>query len=334
MARKHIFDNLMRDEPPATAGGDEPTAEYRKFGAAKSISSSIDELAKQASKLAEGETVIEIDPDLVVSSFVSDRMDAEEDKQYLELLEAIRERGQSTPILIRPHPIKVSRYMVVFGHRRVRVAKQLQRPVRAVVKTLADIDHVVAQGQENSARANLTFIERVLFAQRLEGLGFSRETIQSALSVDYQTLSKMLTIPKAVPGVIIESIGPAKGIGRDRWLELRKLVENPKNTAIAKSYVASGDFASVGSDERFNLLFNFLNKAKAKKAIKKALAPRYDRTWHPADKTVEAIIRNTGRAFSLAFKAKDAAEFGEYVSENLDSLYEAFRASKKDATGD
>ena len=135
MARKHIFDNLMRDEPPATAGGDEPTAEYRKFGAAKSISSSIDELAKQASKLAEGETVIEIDPDLVESSFVSDRMDAEEDKQYLELLEAIRERGQSTPILIRPHPIEVGRYMVVFGHRRVRVAKQLGRPVRAVVRT-------------------------------------------------------------------------------------------------------------------------------------------------------------------------------------------------------
>lgn len=334
MARKHIFDNLMRDESPETAGDDEPTSGFRKFGAAKSISSSIDELARQASKLAEGETVIEIDPDLVDGSFVPDRMGADEDVQYRELLEAIRERGQDTPILVRPHPSEIGRYMAVFGHRRLRVAKQLGRPVRAVVKTLADIDHVVAQGQENSARANLTFIERVLFAQRLEGLGFSRETIQSALSLDYQTLSKMLTIPKAIPGVIIEAIGPAKGIGRDRWLELRKLVENPKNTAIAKSYVASEDFAAADSDESFNLLFNFLNGAKSKKAIRKALAPRNDRIWGSADKSVAATIRNTGKAFNLALKAKGAAEFGEYISRNLDSLYEAFRASKNETTGD
>jgi ParB family transcriptional regulator, chromosome partitioning protein len=334
MARKHIFDNLMREAPLETAEDKEPTSGFRKFGAARSISSSIDELARQASKLTEGESVIEIDPDLVDSSFVPDRMDADEDEQYRELLEAIKERGQDTPILIRPHPGVEGRYMAVFGHRRVRVAKQLGRPVRAVVKALADIDHVVAQGQENSARANLTFIERVLFAQRLDGLGFSRETIQSALSVDYQTLSKMLTIPKAVPAVIIEAIGPAKGVGRDRWLELRKLVENPKNTALATSYVASEDFTAADSEERFNLLFNFLNGAKSKKAIKKALAPRNNRTWAPADKSVTATIKNTGKAFNLALKARDAGDFGEYISESLDSLYEAFRASKKEATGD
>jgi ParB family chromosome partitioning protein len=334
MARKHIFDNLMREVAPETAEDGEPTSGFRKFGAAKSISASIDELAMQASRLAEGESVLEIDPAMVDSSFVPDRMGVDEDEQYRELLEAIRERGQDTPILVRPHPGEEGRYMAVFGHRRVRVAKQLGRPVRAVVKTLADIDHVVAQGQENSARANLTFIERVLFAQRLEGLGFSRETIQSALSVDYQTLSKMLTIPKAVPGAIIEAIGPAKGIGRDRWLELRKLVENPKNTAIAKSYVASEDFTAADSDERFNLLFNFLNGTKSKKAIKKALAPRNDRTWAAADRSVSATIKNTGKAFNLALTAKDAGEFGEYISEHLDGLYEAFKASKKEATGD
>ncbi|RWE74195.1 MAG: plasmid partitioning protein RepB [Mesorhizobium sp.] len=334
MARKHIFDNLMRESAPETAEDGESASGFRKFGAARSISSSIDELARQASKLAEGETVIEIDPDLVDRSFVPDRMSVDEDDAYHELLEAVRERGQDTPILVRPHPSAEGRYMAVFGHRRVRVAKQLGRPVRAVVKTLADIDHVVAQGQENSARANLTFIERVMFAQQLGGLGFSRETIQSALSVDYQTLSKMLTIPKAIPAVIIDAIGPAKGIGRDRWLDLRKLVENPKNTPIANSYVASEEFAAADSDERFNLLFDFLNGAKSNKAIRKGLAPRINRTWAPADKSVAATIKNNGKAFSLALKAKDAAEFGEYISENLDSLYEAFRTSKKEATGD
>ena len=332
MARKHIFDNLMRQDVDAPQG--EPASGFRKFGAAKSISSTIDELARQASKLTEGETVIEIEPGLIDSSFVADRMEAESDEAYGELLEAIRERGQDTPILVRPHPQVAGRYMVVFGHRRLRAARELGRSVRAVVKTLADIDHVVAQGQENSARANLTFIERVLFAQRLEELGFGRETIQSALSVDYQTLSKMLTIPKAIPAEIIDAVGPARGVGRDRWLDLRKLIENPKNGARAREYATGSDFTAASSDERFDLLFDFLRGARSKGPVRKALSPRAQRNWAPADKSVSATIKNTGKGFNLTLTAKDASAFGEYISANLDGLYDAFRASTQQAIGD
>lgn len=333
MARKHIFDNLMRADTEMPQG--EPASGFRKFGAAKSISSTIDELAKQASRLTEGETVIEIEPGLVDNSFVADRMKSEEDGAYAELLQAIRERGQDTPILVRPHPETEGRYMVVFGHRRLRAARELGRPVRAVVKTLADLDHVVAQGQENSARANLTFIERVLFAQRLEDLGFVRETIQSALSVDYQTLSKMLTIPKAIPAAIIDAVGPAKGVGRDRWLDLRKLIENPKNAARATEYANSSDFAAASSDQRFDLLFEFLRGGGRSKApVRKALTPRSQRSWTPPDKAVNATIRNTGKAFNLTLTARDAGAFGEYISANLEGLYEAFRTSERQSTGD
>lgn len=332
MARKNIFNRLMQEEAPNSFVDDGTHASLPKFGAAKSISSSIDELARQASKLAEGETVLEIDPGLVDSSFVLDRMSAEDDEQYRELLEAIRTRGQDTPILVRPHPDAEGRYMVVFGHRRLRVASELHRQVRAVVKTLVDLDHVVAQGQENSARANLSFIERVQFAHQLEGRGFNRETIQSALSVDYQTLSKMLTIPKAIPSSIIEAVGPAKGIGRDRWLELRKLIENPRNTKVAQSYLVSKDFASAGSDERFNLLFNFLNTEK--EAVRKSLAPRSERTWAPADKSIAATIKSNGKAFNLALTAKNAGEFGEFIAGQLDDLYDLFQRSSRTSTGD
>ena len=328
MARKNIFDNLMRTDETGKIEDDEPTSGFRKFGAAKSISSSIDELARQAAKLVEGETVVEIDPKLIDGSFVSDRMSSD-DETYQDLLSAIKERGQDTPVLVRPHPGTVGRYQIVFGHRRVKVAKELGRPVRAVVKALADIDHVIAQGQENSARANLTFIERVLFAQRLSDLGYAREIIQSALSVDYQTLSKMLTIPKAIPEAVIDAVGPAKGVGRDRRLELRKLVENPKNTGIAKSYVVSEDFTAADSDSRFNLLFNLLNGAGAKAPVKKAIAPKNGRTWTPDDKSITATIKTTGNAFSLALRSKDAHRFGDYISENLESLYRAFRETEK-----
>ena len=115
----------------------------------------------------------------------------DDQEQYEELLKAIRERGQDTPILVRPHPSRDGRYMIVFGHRRVRVAKELGREVRAVVKAIDDKTHVVAQGQENSARANLTFIEKAVFAERLEGMGYERDVICSALASNAEHMTSL-----------------------------------------------------------------------------------------------------------------------------------------------
>ncbi|MFC7555837.1 ParB/RepB/Spo0J family partition protein [Pseudoroseomonas wenyumeiae] len=60
---------------------------------------------------------------------------------------------------MRPHPTEPGRFQVAFGHRRLRAARDLAKPVRAVVRPLSDRELVLAQGQENSARANLSFIE-------------------------------------------------------------------------------------------------------------------------------------------------------------------------------
>jgi ParB family chromosome partitioning protein len=216
--------------------------------------------------------------------------------------------------------------MVVFGHRRLRAASELKRKVRAVVKTLEDLDHVIAQGQENSARANLSFIEKVIFAQQLSDRGFNRETIQSALSVDYQTLSKMLTIPRSIPPEVIESIGAAKGVGRDRWLELRKLIDNPKNSAAAKELIYSDGFLSEDSDGRFNKLFAVLHKGG--RAIRKTIVKPVAKTWAPDDKSVSVIAKSRPKDFSLVLTEKEAKPFGEWISSNLDDLYETFRKSR------
>jgi ParB family transcriptional regulator, chromosome partitioning protein len=333
MARKNIFENVMKGDANGI-NPNESSVGFTKFGAAKSISSSIDELARQASRLVEGQAVLEIDPQLIDGSFVSDRMDPEGD-EFRALLEAIRDRGQDSPILVRPHPIQTGRFQIVFGHRRVRVAQELGRPVRAVVKPLEDIDHVLAQGQENSARANLSFIERVLFAERLLELGYTKEVIQGSLTIDYQTLSKMLTIPRAIPEAIVLAIGSAKGVGRDRWLELRKLIENPKNSELAANCVQEPDFLALNSNDRFDRLFDRLNQSETRKSIKKAIAPKAVRTWMPDDKSCTAKIREVGKVYSLSLRSKGHSEFGAYISKNLDRLYQAFKESEKlTKTGD
>ena len=76
------------------------------------------------------------------------------------------------------------RYQTAFGHRRVRVAGLLGRTVKAIVRALSDDELVVAQGLENSAREDLSFIERAVFALRLETSGRSRSIIQQALAKD------------------------------------------------------------------------------------------------------------------------------------------------------
>lgn len=328
MARKNIFESVMRDEPAAEQASQPADNVARRFGAAKSLSASIDELAKQAAQKLDGETIVELDPNDLDVSFVADRLPDANDEEYLELLEAIRERGQDTPILVRPHPETDGRYMIVFGHRRARVARELGLKVKAVIKPLADLEHILSQGQENSARANLSFIERVFFAARLETLGFERDAIQAALTVDYQTLSKMLTIPKAIPEHILLAIGPAKGIGRDRWLELRKLIEIPGKKDAAEELLETAAFKNASSGDRFEQLYGYLKGGMQKKPITKA-ALRPGTSWTASDKSVNAVIKQNGKSATLALSAANGPRFADWISRNLEELYALFQNEEK-----
>ncbi len=326
MARKNPFANLIED-------GNTPTPavlEYTAKGASRSILNSLDEIAARADKLAEGETIVELDPELVDVSFVRDRR-TDDEQEFQELLAAIQQGGQNSPILVRPHPTKPGRYMTVFGHRRLRVAKELDRKVRAIVKEMADRDHVLALGQENSARANVPFIEKALFAADLSRLHYDDDnaTVLSALSIDRTTLSKMLSVA-ALPAAVLEAVGEAKAIGRYRWYELKLLLDNPANQQRAAEIVGQEGFSSLASDERFHALVRHL---KAKPARKRTEADI--RAWNARDSALSAELVAEGKKFTLALKAKssDARAFGAFLSDNLDRLYEEFRSeamSKKD----
>lgn len=325
MARKNPFANLVDEDKGSVAPA---PVDYTMRGASRSILNSIDEMADRANKLIEGETVIELEPDTVDASFVQDRL-AIDDTEFNELLEAIRERGQDSPILVRPHPSKSGRYMVVFGHRRLRAASLLGRKVRVVVKEMKDRDHVIAQGQENSARANLSFIEKAFFAANLARLNYDEDsaTVLTALSIDRATLSKMLSVT-GLPADILRAVGPAKGIGRDRWYELKILLENTANHNVARAAIGRDEFAQLTSDERFQALVAALKTAKAP-----ARSRQYARSqsWAPPDGSLSAVISAEGKRFTLALKArgKDAQAFGDYLSGRLDNLYEAFRQETK-----
>lgn len=324
MARKDVFANItasdtVQPERKAIPG-------YATRGASRSMINSLSELAEKAAladQALSGETIIDLDPALIDGSFVTDRMD-EDAEAFEALVEAIRERGQDTPVLVRPHPDAAGRYQIVFGHRRVRAAARLGRPVRAILRSVSDVDHVIAQGQENSARENLSFIERAAFAQRLADLGHERKIIQQALGVDAPMLTRMLSVTGRIPVGVITAIGAAKAIGRDRWTDLAQRIEHPESRRIAEAVVEEENLKALSSDARFEALVQRLREAA--RPARRSAQPG---TWAAEDKAVAAEFKGAGKSYSIALKSKDAVKFGRFISANLERLYDEFRKTNQ-----
>lgn len=339
MARKNLLVSLTERKLTAVNPAEEapeaplsPAMERnRGRGAFGAITRSIDELAEKAqavkefeARLLDGETVIELDPTLIDVSFIADRLD-DDSEAFEELLAAIRERGQDSPVLVRPHPQAEGRYMTVFGHRRVRAAKALGRKVRAVIKQLDDRAHVIAQGQENSARADLSFIEKAVFAHSLETRGYDRDVIMSALSVDKTVVSKMLSVAKDMPADLVASIGAARASGRDRWYRLAVKLRDDDVASRARKIAQASEFVALDSDRRLEFLAAELDRAEVKPGRRAQDA----QMWRAADKTVAVATKVGRQGMTLQLTDKDAKTFGTWLSDNLDSLYDAFRKSNQ-----
>lgn len=300
----------------------EARSDYTRRGASKSMMQSLDDLAEASLRIRDGDVVVALDPALVDASFQEDRLgDGREEFEALKA--AVEAHGQSSPIMVRPHPSIEGRYQIIFGHRRTRAARELGIPVRAIIKQLADVEHIIAQGQENTQRANLSFIEKALFAKGLIDRGMSKEVAKSALNVDDTLLSRMLAVAEGVPDLVLKALGSAKGIGRDRWEELKKLVAHPAKAEHAIMFVSSEAFDCAA--EPFTRLVSHLKssgKPKKPKQLKGAGA------WTHASKavTVEAKVKPKG--FTLDLTEKDAKPFGQWIAHNLDELYEAFSKSQ------
>jgi len=270
-------------------------------------------------KLTEGQVIVELDPGLIEPSFVADRMPAPPEA-LTSLMEKVRDHGQLNPILVRPHPDNGARYQVAFGHRRLSVAKMLARPVRAVVRKLSDEELVIAQGQENHEREDLSYIEKALFAQKLEQRGFTRATIMAAMSIYKSDLSNMLSVATKIPEEIVSGIGSAPGTGRRGWIELVGLLANSKALTVAKKAMHGPDFGGLGSDARFKRVLN---------AAKPPPASKQTESWSSVDGRTLATVAQSGDRVLLTIDRRKSPEFAEFVLGRLRDLYLEFEAGSQ-----
>lgn len=312
----------MLNVRPAAPEAEAPTR--RSSGAIKAMNLGLQRLSDEAAtarslraSLAEGEQVVQLAPSEVDDSFISDRIAADADPSFAELKAAIEAHGQQVPILVRPHPETSGRYQAAYGHRRLRAARELGLKVKAIVRMLSDAELIIAQGQENNERLGLSFIERALFAFRLEQRGFERPVIAAATGVGLPELSRLIGVATATPASLILTIGPAPKVGRPRWMEFAKRLETANAAQLVEKLRADERFQQAASDLRFELAF-----AAAMTPMPKAPKVRPDEIQTPAGRRV-GRFKHTAK--SLQLESRDPA-FVRFLAGRMPQLLEEFDA--------
>ncbi len=305
MARKGILSTDL------TGMGTRPTqsrAPTPKRGAVGALQSSLNKLQESA--------VQQIDAALIDDAGVEDRLGLDSTAQK-QLVESLKTYGQQVPVLLRPHPEKHGRYEIVYGRRRLKALRDLGLPVSAMVRQLDDHALVMAQGQENTSRQDLSFIEKAAFAVQLQELDYDRQTIAAALSMDLPMVSRMLKVGMAFPLPFLRSIGSAPGIGRDRWTALAKALEVEGARGRATALMNTPDYAVLQSDARFEAVFA---RAIAAQKPKARTAPAKPRTLRDANGTALADIRTTSKGVTLNISARNADGFDTWINANAETL--------------
>ncbi|MBY5827393.1 plasmid partitioning protein RepB [Rhizobium leguminosarum] len=337
MSRKDVFANLNLPGAPTAEGPAEvraPKGRVRPIlgspeliqdasrspvGAIGQSLSEVSERSRRAEeierRLAEGLTVVSLDTEDIDPSFIPDRMLGAAEA-HDRLVASIRDQGQQVPILVRPHPEMHGRFQVAFGHRRLRAIHELGLQINAVVRDLSDEQLVVAQGQENNERQDLTYIEKARFAQRLQQR-FSRDVIMAALSVYKSDLSNMLSVVSRISDEVIDAIGPAPSVGRRSWLELADLLSNGKTLDRAIVFLRAAEIQALGSEERFKVLL-----AHLKPRPKKVKAD----VWSTRAGVRLAKVTHNDAKVEIVIDRAEAPEFASFVLDRLQSLFEEHRS--------
>jgi ParB family transcriptional regulator, chromosome partitioning protein len=272
---KSLFGNVDPDAIAKPASPAPSEVDKRRVGSAavksmdRAFVSIEEENRRLHDQLQSAETIVELDPEKIIPSFVNDRLDIEGDPSFEAFVQGIGDFGQKLPILVRPVEGKPGHYQAAYGHRRLRACKALKRPVRAIVREMSDQELVVSQGIENSERLNLSFIEQGLFALSLKERRYSRETIanalgrQSGLNVNYISILTNTTV--LIPETLIRLIGSAQSIGRPKWEKLGSLIHDRALSASQQTavdhLVATPGWIDADSDKRFSLVLEAFDQS-------------------------------------------------------------------------
>jgi len=261
----------------------------------------------------------DMDPALIDASPFPDRLPDDDDREFVAFRRTIEEEGQKIPIQVRPHPTVTGRYQVIYGHRRLRAARDLGIAIKVLIIEMSDRDLVVAQGIENATRQDLSWCERALFASRMDAAGIKPRDIYAALSIDDAELARMRALYRAVPLDVLEAIGRAPKIGRPRWGEFAKAVMAKGDALSTVRKTLSNDRVSkVDSNERFRLALEAVKDGASGGRGELLLQDRHG--------TSLGTLRVTQKEMRIVAATERGVAFASFLRAELPALIERFSA--------
>lgn len=318
MARKDLLKGLLSSGNEAPSAPQTPSAapaptssaaqSFNPMNAPRMNRGAIGAVGQSIADLR-SRSVFEVSADLIDAAGLEDRLD--KDAEGIEALAAsMRIYGQQVPVLLRHSPKAEGRYEIVYGRRRVAALREAGLPVKAMLRDLTDRDLMIAQGQENALRKDLSFIEKANFARQMRDAEFERAVICDALAIDKTVVSRMLTVIDTIPLPLLHAIGAAPSIGRDRWLELSARIQG-RDTAALRALISG-----ASSDDRFETLFRALSPRKADRSTPSPLMG--------SDRLPLGLVTQRGGKTILTFSSKEAEGFDEWLVTNIETLHQQF----------
>jgi ParB family chromosome partitioning protein len=330
MARKDLLKGLMGDQHVSDASKSKlsekttdtppaPSAQRSRYtkGAIGAVSQQIADLKSRS--------VGEIDPSIIDAGGIKDRLDFDQ-KDHDLLMASIKEYGQQVPVLVRPHPVDEGRYQIVYGRRRVLALRDLGMPVSAMIRDLDDDALIMAQGQENSARKDLSFIEKANFARQMRDADYDRHAMCAALHIDKTVISRMFSVVDRLPIEVIEAIGAAPNVGRDRWIKMADTyaaVDYDPDDAIAMMGLLG---SSTNSDKRFDGLMTALISAIEKRqGVKPKKQPSTKSPLRTTDGTVLGQASWGNGRMTMVVDQKQSNGFDAWLVENIAEIHQGWK---------
>jgi ParB family transcriptional regulator, chromosome partitioning protein len=336
VSRRSVISSMIQEQLAAanssavtpSPGSAAPPAARVTAGPVRTMGLTLDRLELERKSLEEalatGGAIVEIAAEMVETSFAADRFAETSEPAFESLKQSIAESGQEVPILVRPVPGRPGYYQAAYGHRRLRACRALGIKVKALIKPLSDAELVVAQGLENAARVDLSFIERATFALGLETRGFDRPVIMAALATDKTELSKMIAAASALPADIVRAIGPAPKAGRRRWLQLAERLGETDARRRVQAVIADSGFEALATDVRFTLALDAVITSPARNPLK---APIRTILKSSGGKPLARIEETDGK-LTLVVDRVEERGFADYLVREMSALYEAFAAGE------
>ena len=326
MARKISFEVQPEEKPVAEPQLLRPSAPPSKAPSLSGMARSL-----QAAAAA---SIREIDTRLIDGSDFQDRLELDPE-EINDLALSIQSQGQLIPILVSP--AEGGRFRIVYGRRRLAALRQIGLPAKALVRDLDEDQAILAQGQENTFRRDLSWIEKAVFARQLIEAGKSDELICDTLNIDQKArrsgekltgLSRMKQVTAKLPPALIEIIGAAPKTGRDRWYDFaqsfEKLAVPAGNLAELIDTLAAAKVGGSESDARFTMADDWLRQMQKRSVKSPALLVEAQ--------SAEGQVRANAKSATITIHAKAAPALHQWIAENpelaLAALVSASKAQK------